>query len=418
MTAMGARTALVLSGGGARGAYEAGVIRWIREELPRALGHQPRLDILSGTSIGAVNACFLAATADDPAAQGAALTDVWRGLRLEEVFHWSALRLAALPAYAWRQLRATRLRHVTWRLSDFLYPEALARVVHERIDWGRLHRNVRAGHLDALTVSATDLGTGRAVVFVQSNDELPEWSRDPMVEVRAREIGPEHALASGAIPLLFRPVAIEDSWFTDGGVRQNTPLSPAIRLGADRVLVIGLRHEGRAARAPRLHPAEAPTTAAQLGRLLNALLLDHTDYDLDRLRRLNALIERGEQAFGPGFAERLAALSAREMGAPLRRVRDLVIRPSRDIGALARDHAERRVRRLRPGTLAARLLRRAAADAEAAADGAADLASYLLFDGEFAEDLIALGFEDARRAQDELVGFFDAEQPRALTRSA
>jgi NTE family protein len=418
VTVMGARTALVLSGGGARGAYEAGVIRWIREELPRELGHQPRLDIVCGTSIGAINACFLASTADEPAAQGAALADVWRGLRLEEVFHWSALRLAGLPAYAWRQLRASKMRHVTWRLSDFLYPEALARVVHERINWTRLHRNVREGHLDALTVTATDLGTGRAVVFVQTSDALPGWSRDPTVEVRARDIGPEHALASGAIPLLFRPVRIEDSWFTDGGVRQNTPLSPAIRLGANRVLVIGLRYQGRQDRAPRLHPAEAPTTAAQLGRLLNALLLDHADYDLDRLRRLNALIDRGEQAFGPGFAERLSALAANEMGAPLRRVRDLVIRPSRDIGLLARDHAERRVRRLRPGTLAARFLRRAAADAEAAADGAADLASYLLFDGEFAEDLIALGFEDARSARDALVEFFAVAPPQALTRSA
>lgn len=418
MTARGARTALVLSGGGARGAYEAGVLRYLREELPDALGAQPRLDILCGTSIGAINACFLASTAHEPAAQGAALAAVWRGLRLEEVFHWSALRLASLPVYAWRQLRATRLRHVSWRLSDFLYPEALARVVHEQIDWGQLQRNLRDGRLDALTVTATDLGTGRAVVFVQTAGPLPGWSRDPVVEARARVIGPEHALASGAIPLLFRPVRIEDSWFTDGSVRQNTPLSPAIRLGADRVLVIGLRRAGRAARGPRLQPDEPPTTAAQLGRLLNALLLDHTDYDLDRLRNLNALIAGGDRIFGAGFAERLAALSARAMGAPLRRVRDLVIRPSADIGLMARLHAERRARRLRPGTLASRFLRRAAADAEAAADGAADLASYLLFDGEFAEDLIALGYADARASRDALVDFFSAAPGEALAGGA
>ncbi len=418
MTARGARTALVLSGGGARGAYEAGVLRYLREELPDSLGAQPRLDILCGTSIGAINACFLASSAHEPAAQGAALAAVWRGLRLEEVFHWSALRLASLPVYAWRQLRATRLRHVSWRLSDFLYPEALARVVHEQIDWGQLQRNLRDGLLDALTVTATDLGTGRAVVFVQTAGPLPGWSRDPVVEARARVIGPEHALASGAIPLLFRPVRIEDSWFTDGSVRQNTPLSPAIRLGADRVLVIGLRRAGRAARGPRLQPDEPPTTAAQLGRLLNALLLDHTDYDLDRLRNVNALIAGGDRVFGPGFAERLATLSARAMGAPLRRVRDLVIRPSADIGVMARLHAERRARRLRPGTLASRFLRRAAADAEAAADGAADLASYLLFDGEFAEDLIALGYADARASRDALVDFFSAAPGEALAGGA
>ncbi|ACG73291.1 Patatin [Anaeromyxobacter sp. K] len=419
MTAAGGgRTALVLSGGGARGAYEAGVVRYLREELAPELGRQPRFDVLSGTSIGAVNACVMASTADVPERQGAALAAAWRSLKLEQVFHWSALNLAALPGYVVRQLRATRMRHLSWRLSDFVFPEALARLVHDRIDWARLHRNVRDGHVGALTVSATDLGTGRAVVFVESMRELPAWSRDPLVEARGCAIGPAHALASGAIPLLFRPVRIEDSWFVDGSVRQNTPLAPALRLGADRVLVIALRAEGREAdRAPRLHPEEAPTTAAQLGRLLNALLLDHADYDIDRLRHVNAMMDRAEQVFGPGFAEQLAALSARELAAPFRRVRELVIRPSRDIGRLAHEHAIRRVRHLRPGTLAARLLRRAAADVEAAADGAADLASFLLFDGEFADELIALGHADARQSRDALLAFF-AEPVAAGARTA
>jgi len=403
------RTALVLSGGGARGAYEAGVLRYVRSELAAELGGQPRIDLVCGTSIGAVNACFLAAHAHAPARQGEALVDAWRSLRLEEVFHWSALRLAGLPAYLFRQLRATRLRQLSWRVSDFLWPEALARLVEGRVDWTRLHRNVREGHLDALTVTATDLGTGRAVVFVESREPLPPWSRDPVVEARARAIGPEHALASGAIPLLFRPVRIEGSWFTDGSVRQNVPLAPAIRLGAERILVVALRQAARSERAPpRAESQEPPTTAALLGRILNALLLDHTDYDLERLRRLNAVIARGERAYGPAFAECVAEIAGGELGAPLRRVQDLVIRPSQDIGQLARIHAERRVRGLRRGTLASRLLRRAASDAEAASDGAADLASYLLFDRDFADELVALGYDDARRMRSELVAFFSA----------
>lgn len=406
------RTALVLSGGGARGAYEAGVLRYLRTELADALGEQPRLDIVCGTSIGAINACFLAASAHDPARQGEALVEAWRSLKLEEVFHWSALRLAALPLYVFRQLRATKLRQLSWRISDFLWPEALAKLVHRGVDWGRLHENVWAGHLDALTVTATDLGTGRAVVFVESAAPLPAWSRDPLVEARARQIGPEHALASGAIPLLFRPVRIEGSWFTDGSVRQNVPLAPAIRLGAERILVIALRQAERAPVRPVVDSAEPPTTAALLGRILNALLLDHTDYDLERLRRINALVAQGERTFGPAFASQLAALAG-AVGAPLRQVQDLVIRPSRDIGALAREHAERRVRRLRRGTLASRLLRRAASDAEAAQDGAADLASYLLFDREYAEDLVALGHDDARRAKSALLDFFAPATPAA-----
>ncbi|HEY6001255.1 MAG TPA: patatin-like phospholipase family protein, partial [Anaeromyxobacter sp.] len=401
-----ARTALVLSGGGARGAYEAGVLSYVRGELARELGAQPRLDVVCGTSIGAVNASFLASLADDPARQGEALVEAWRSLRLEEVFHWSALRLASLPLYLYRQLRATKLRQVSWRISDFLWPEALSRLVTERLDWARLHRNVREGHLDALTVTATDLGTGRAVVFVESRSPLPPWSRDPLVEVRAGEIDARHALASSAIPLLFRPVRIGSSWFVDGSVRQNVPLAPAIRLGADRILVVALRNEKRAEGAPQGDGAEPPSTTALLGRILNALLLDRTDYDLDRLRRINAILGEGERTFGPTFGACMEALAGTDVAAPLRRVKDLVIRPSRDIGLLARDHAERRVRRLRRGTLASRLLRRAAADADAARDGAADLASYLLFDREFADELVALGWADARAMRAELTAFF------------
>jgi NTE family protein len=407
------RTALVLSGGGARGAYEAGVLRYLRGELARDLGFQPRIDLLCGTSIGAVNACFLGSLAHRPEDQGEALVEAWRSLRLEEVFHWSALSLLGIPLYLWRQLRAMRMRQVSWRISDFIWPEALSRLVERRVDWDRLHRNVREGHLDGLTVTATDLGTGRAVVFVESRAPLPSWSRDPLIEARAREIGPEHALASGAIPLLFRPVRIEGSWFTDGSVRLNVPLAPAIRLGAERVLVVALRHRARAAPPPRTDGAEPPTTAAQLGRILNALLLDHTDYDLERLRKINELVARSRRAHGPEVAETLAALSADGLAPPMREVRDLVIRPSRDIGVLARDHAERRVRRLRRGTLASRLLRRAAADADASRDGAADLASYLLFDREFADDLVALGWADARAMRGELAAFFSSSAPAA-----
>jgi NTE family protein len=415
------RTALVLSGGGARGAYEVGVVRYLREEFPAALGEQPRIDIISGTSIGAVNACFLAGSANAPEQQGRLLADVWLSLRIQDVFHWSVLGLAALPLYLWRRIRMLRLRHRSWRISDFIYPEALARVVRDRIDWDQLHANVRNGDVTALTVTATDLGTGRAVVFIETSAELPVWSRDPQVEARPRSIAACHALASGAIPFLFRPVFIEGSWFNDGSILQNTPLAPAIRLGADRVLVVGLRHTGRRPTPHARAEGEVPSTAAQLGGILNALTLDHADYDLDRLRRLNQLLDQGERAFGPDFRRRYSALAGEELGTPLRRVRDLVIRPSQDLGTIARAQAEQQIRKLRPGTLAARLLRLAAADAKGDGDGAADLASYLLFDRDYAEALMQLGYEDAKNQRDALLEFFRApaeDEPAVPARSA
>jgi NTE family protein len=399
------KTGLVLSGGGARGAYEVGVLRYLREALPLALGEQPRLEILSGTSIGAVNACFMAATAESPEDQAARLSDVWLSLRLDDVFRWGALALSGLPAYVWRRLRALRARRPDWRISDLVNPDALARAVRDRIDWGQLHENLRSGRIEALTVTATDLGTGRSVVFVEAPRPLPGWSRDPLVEVRASPIGPEHALASSAIPLLFPPVRIDGGWFTDGSVRQTTPLAPALRLGADRVLVVGLRHEVHGPPPPIQEDGE-PTTFEQIGRLLSALLLDRTDYDIDRMRRLNTLLDQGERIFGAGFAERMTALSERELGTPLRRVRDLVLRPSIDLAAVAREHARAHLERLPRGSVAARLLRRAAEDGVGAADGAADLASYLLFDREYAGELMALGYQDTARRQEELLAFF------------
>jgi NTE family protein len=231
---------------------------------------------------------------------------------------------------------------------------------------------------------------------------------DGGVEARAAQLGPAHALASGALPLLFRPVALAGSWFTDGAVRMSVPLAPAVRLGASRVLVVALQHEPAGADAPPLPAAEPPTTAAQLGRILSALLVDHTEHDLERLRRANALLSRAERAFGPGFEEKLARLAVEDGVEPVRTVEAVVVRPSRDLGAIAREHAARRVGQLRRGSLAERLLRRVAAEADAGEDGAADLASYLLFDRPYAEALLDLGFEDARAAHERLAAFFGA----------
>lgn len=410
------KTALVLAGGGARGAYEAGIVRYLREELPRRLGHTPRIDILCGTSVGAINVAFLAATADDPARQAARLVERWRTLRVEQMFDLSVREM----------MRAGRLLlggqpppqyPGELRRGGLLNTEGLERLVVRAIPWRRIGNNLAAGHLDAVSVSATQVASGRTVVFVdRRGGGLPPWGHDPGVEVHATPLTPFHVLASAAIPVLFPAVAIDGAYHTDGGLRQNTPLTPALRLGADRALVVSLKHlassdeEQRQAAANEEH---YPNPWFLLGKTLDALLVEHTDHDLDRLRATNALIDSGTLAFGERFLDEMnAALATRDMR-PLRRVHPLLIRPSRDIAALAAQYARTpRITEL-PG-LQGRLLRYLGN----APAREADLLSYVLFDGDFAEALIELGHRDARAREDELVAFFSLgeERRRAATR--
>jgi len=401
---------IVLAGGGSRGAYEAGIIRYLRTDLARRLGRHVPIDIVTGTSVGAINTAFLAATMQDPDAQAAQITSLWRALRIEELI---GLRTRDV-------LRAIKMTlggeppppaPGSFRYGGLLDTTGLERFVIRTIPWRGIGRNLRARTLHALSVSATHVGTGHTVVFLSSAEPLPrEWSRDPFVRHRAARIGPRHVLASAAIPLLFPAVKIGDEYFTDGGLRQNTPMSPAIRLGADRLLLISLRHVGREPKMIERERAEAyPKPLFIVGKALNALLLDHTEYDLMRMKRINLLLEAGHNAFGDRFEEMMNHELVRLRGAPLRRIQAVHIRPSEDIGALAAQFVASGRMKV-DGLIARRLISRLAAG-EAAHES--DLLSYLLFDGDFAADLIELGRHDAAKKEDELAALFDVSSARA-----
>ena len=182
------------------------------------------------------------------------------------------------------------------------------------------------------------------MVFVQNaSGQIPEWSKDPFVRAQMVTMGAEHALASAALPILFPAVAVGERFFCDGGLRQNTPLSPALRLGADKVLVIGLRHKppANAADVPE-ESMPYPGAAFLVGKILDAFLLDHIDYDLDRLRRFNALIEAVRAAGSPDHRERFDQVVTTMRGAPYRIVGEYMIRPSEDLGEIAGPHRAHR----------------------------------------------------------------------------
>jgi NTE family protein len=400
------KTAIVLSGGAARGAYEAGVLSYLRDGLVRDTGVRAHFDIVCGSSVGAINACVLAATAHDPDMQGSLMAARWSTLNIDEV----------LPLGTTDVLRFTRSMFgaapagSTHRHGGVLDPSALEKVVLEGIPWTMIQRNIAESRIEALAVSATHVSSGHTVIFVERNEPgLPPWGTDPFVHGTATRIRPQHALASAAIPIVFPAVSIDGQYYCDGGLRLNTPIAPAVRLGADRVLVVSLRHRPPEADRPRLSmapptPGHGPPSAFFLaGKVINALWLDHIDYDLDRLRRTNAVLDAGQRAFGPAFGAQLNdALVAQ--GAPaLRPIRELRIEPSQDLGVLAGEIARSAEFARRAKGLVARALQRYAKGAE---ETDADAVSYLLFDQCYCAPLVELGIADARAHKDELARLF------------
>ncbi len=390
--------AIVLSGGGARGAYEAGVLAYLFQELPQQLFDTPRIQIFCGTSVGALHSCYLSGIAHLPRHRAGSLVRTWRAMRIDRALRLQVGDVMKLP----RELYSlfVRPREATGVLFN---SKLLQGVVIREVPWKQIHRNVRSGAVRAVTVSATHVSTGRTTVFVDRTEGgVPPWTRDRRVVARAVRIGPLHAMASGAIPFLFPSIAIDGEYYCDGGLRQNTPLSPALRLGADRVLVIGLRQEEVRNAGPRTSEGGEyyPTPGYLAGKIADALMLDHLDYDLSRLAGYNALLRDGMQAFGPKFVDRMSEMALRTRGARYRDIQTVLIRPTRDIGAMA----SRFVSENHPsfGGLPGWLLSKLSASPSLANS---DLISFILFDGRFAEELIELGKHDAHACREQLIDF-------------
>lgn len=406
-TGEGHRVALVLSGGGARGAYEAGVLQYVLDELPARLGRPLQFHVVTGTSVGAIHACWVAGTAGQPRA-GGRLADIWRSLDMGGVYQWSLTDLVGLPfrALGFGLGERSPAAHGR-RLAGLLNTGALERLVYERIPWESLRHNVDTGVVAAVAVAATEIETGRAVVWVDQHESaLRGWSHDPFVVARPTPLTPEHALASAAIPFLFPAVQVGDWYYCDGGLRLNTPLAPALRLGADRLLVIGLRHVPTAAEEAALVREREESFGSipyLAGKVLNALLLDHVDYDVDRLRVFNAILDTGIRTFGPDFMAQINATLERLDDPPYRIVRNVYLQPSQDLDAMA---AACLAHLPAPQGIRARLVDTIVRQARAGA-AEADLLSYLLFDRCYAEHLIALGRADAAAHTDALVALFD-----------
>jgi NTE family protein len=401
MEADGSPLALVLSGGGARGAYEVGVLRYILGKLSPGLGDRARPRIFCGTSVGAINACAIAAHHDSPDLGVGLLAERWRALKLDDDFRLGWGDLTGLARWVMGSAPEGGPR-------SLLDASPLAELVRTSIPWRNLHQGVVDRRILGVTVSATDVETGHTVVFIETEEQAQLYSRDRAMDWAAVRLTAQHALASAAIPIIFPTVRVAGRVYSDGSLRQNTPIAPALRLGAGRVLVIGLRTR-RTASAPqagRQDEADQRTYSTPLflfGKLLDALLLDRVENDLANLRLVNAALTELQRISPIAIGREPLAAALEAAGGGLRPVSDFFIRPSQDLGVLAAQVLERPDVRARLSGPAGYLLRRLG---EAAGGGdPSDILSYLLFDAAYESELIDLGERDAAARRDELAAF-------------
>lgn len=404
------RTAIVFSGGGARGAYEAGVLSYLFEHVSPQLPPDREFDIVSGTSVGAIHAAYVAASADSaPAARSRPLVETWRNMAVRDVLQLSPGDLVGVPL---RMLGASRLsrrlRAGASVLGGLVDIAPLERIVQERVPWSKLADNLSTGRPGALCVTCTEIRSGRATVFMDGPlADAEPWSYDPYAVAVSSPVTAAHVRASAAIPFLFPAVRLGERYYVDGGLRQNTPLSPALRLGADRVVVIALKHlPGHEEEAPP-YPEEVITQPVFLmGKVLDALMLDQLEVDLHRVELVNAILRRGLDVYGSGFRDELNVAVRDFRGVGFRPVETVVIRPSEDVGRVAAD-CYRRTGGVRTLGLLAGIMTSLAH--VGVPEEEADLLSYLYFDRCFTGALLELGRQDARRHEKELVELLAGE---------
>jgi len=377
----GNRVALVLGGGGARCAYQAGFLRYIAKRLPHF-----QFSILSGTSAGAINAVQLARHQGNLQECVEDLWKLWEGLTMDQVIEANTGSLAGMVArWGLRLLSGgssfsptTRGLVDTTPLKKFLTRETNC-LSNGKIPG--IEENILRGRLHSLAITTTDYSTGRSVTWIHGS-RTSEWNRTYRAGVETK-IRLDHIMASSSIPMIFPAVKIGNSWHGDGGVRQTTPLSPAMHLGADKILAISTRNLP-ADMLPETGPARGyPPPAQVAGVLMNAIFLDALEFDAATTQRFNALLKKLPEEDHCG----------------LRPVDLLTARPSEDLGVLAANFEPHL-----PGPF--RFLERGLGTQETDSH---DLLSLLMFQPEYIEALLSLGEADAKARADEVIPFLTGE---------
>jgi NTE family protein len=374
---------LILSGGGARAAYQVGVMKAIAEIQGRRASNP--FSVFSGTSAGAINAVAIAASSNNFMLAVKKLEKMWSDLKIENVFRSRARDLLKNISQIVVSLFSARL--IKDRPISFLNNDPLRILLQKNIQYKNIQKRIDAGHLDAVCVTASGYESGESVTFFQAHEDVLKW-RSPKRTGFPTEINVQHLLASSAIPTILPAEKISREYFGDGALRQLSPISPALKLGAQKILVIGAKASLLPSFISSRIKMKPPTLAKMIGHVLDSAFIDSLEYDISMTRRQNDLIQNIDR-------NNLTTLR----GKKLKHVDLLVIRPSKEFNEFTPKHIKRLTF---PMKSLMRILGAHKSDSV--------MGSFLLFEGAFCKELIELGYEDAMNRKEDLKEFLEIEQ--------
>jgi len=371
------KVGLILTGGGARAAYQVGVLRAVSAMLPK--GVRNPFPVICGTSAGAINATSLAVSARNFHEGVRLLVEVWENFHVNQVYRSDPIGMLYNSVRVLASLLLNR--HSAISLLD---DSPLTKLLGHRLPFRGIQKSIKSGALHALGITAWGYTSGQSVTFYQGAENITPWDRKRRVGI-STNIGVEHLAASSAIPFLFPAMKINREYFGDGSMRQLAPISPALHLGAERILVIGV-HDTKNAQPDRVKIVSYPPMAQIAGHVMNSIFLDSLDVDLERLQRINEII----QLIPRGTLENSSM--------QLRPIKSMVISPSEEINKIAEQYAHTLPLTMRLAYRAIGAMGR---------DGST-LLSYLLFEKPFCQALIKLGHQDTMSHKSEILQFIGA----------